>query len=79
MNGNEVSNVDSVNKCPICGWEIERGYAVTSRGLWWATEKHAFSRGGKLLSKYPAWTNTNFPALRCCKCHIIIFDYEKKE
>jgi hypothetical protein len=79
MNENEASSVHSVKKCPICGGELERGYAIVYRGFWWDTEKHTFRGGEELLSKYPAWTNTNFPALRCWKCHIIVFDYEKKE
>jgi hypothetical protein len=78
MIDNEVSRVNSVKKCPICGGELERSYAV-SKWLYWGTEKHTFLRGGKeLLSKYPALTETNFPALRCLKCHIIILDYEKE-
>jgi hypothetical protein len=32
MNENEVSTVDSVKKCPICGGVLERGYAIVYRG-----------------------------------------------
>ena len=77
MNETEVSSVNSVKKCPICGGELERGYVIAYKWLWWDTERHTF-RGGELLSKNPAW-NTNFPALRCRKCHIIAFDYERTE
>jgi hypothetical protein len=79
MNEGEVSSVDSVMKCPICGGELTRGYVIAYRGFWWDTEKHTYIGEGERLGKYPALTNSNFPALRCCKCSIIIFDCEKKE
>jgi predicted CxxxxCH...CXXCH cytochrome family protein len=80
MNENEVTSVDSVKKCPICDGELERGYAIAYRGFWWDTQKRTLRAGKmKLLSTSPTWTETNFPALRCSKCHIIIFDYEKRE
>lgn len=80
MNESVVPGVDSLKKCPICGGELDRGYAVVT-ALWWDTEKHAWQPGGELLSKLIAFPryNTNFPGLRCRKCHIMIFDYERKE
>jgi hypothetical protein len=78
MNETEVSSVNSVKKCPICGGELEIGYVIAYKWLWWDTKRHTF-RGGELLSNNPTWTNTNFPALRCRKCHIILFDYERRE
>jgi len=77
MNENEVSSVDSVKTCPICGVALEKGYAIVYRQFWWDTEKHTWQGGGERLTKIPAWTCPNFPALRCRKCHIIILDYEK--
>jgi predicted nucleic-acid-binding Zn-ribbon protein len=78
MNESGVSSVDSFEKCPKCGGTLNRGY-VTTAGLWWDYEKHPLGGGGERLSKFPALTNTSFPALRCWNCHIIIFDNEKKE
>jgi hypothetical protein len=79
MDENEASSVHSVKKCPICGGELERGYVIAYRGFWWDTKKHTYIGAGERLMKYPSLTNTNFPGLRCWTCHIIIFDYEKKE
>jgi hypothetical protein len=79
MNERDVPGMDSLEKCPICAGKLERGYAIAYRWLWWDYERHAWRGGQKLLTKYPAWNNTNFPALRCWKCHIIIFDYERKK
>jgi hypothetical protein len=62
MNENEVSSVNSVKKCPICSGELERGYAIVYRGFWRDTKKHTYIGGGECLGKYPALTNTNFPA-----------------
>jgi len=74
-----LANFDSIKTCPICGGELSRGYAIVTKGLFWDTVKHTFRGASQLLSKYPAWTNTNFPALRCSKCHIIILDYGRME
>jgi len=80
MNERDVPSMDSLEKCPICGGELDRGYAIATE-LWWDTEKHDWQPGEELLSKWIAFPthNTNFPGLRCSTCHIIIFDYEKKE
>ena len=76
MNEGEHSSVlASVMKCPSCCGELEKGYAITE-AISWDTKKKRFFRGPKyLLSKYPAWTLTTFPALRCVICEIVIFDY----
>jgi hypothetical protein len=70
-------SVASIRKCPICGGELEQGYLISGTSFW-DKGKHTLRGGGKLLTKYPAFTNTNFYALRCSNCHIIIFDYENK-
>jgi hypothetical protein len=79
MHEREIScSVDSIKKCPVCEGPLERGYVIAFKGFWWDTEKHTFRGGKMLLSNYPAFTNSNFPARRCGNCHIIIFDYEMK-
>ncbi len=70
-------SVDGANA--IVHTSLDGGYAIATSGLYWDTEKHTLRGGKMLLSKYPTFTNTNFPALRCSKCHIIIFDYMMKE
>jgi hypothetical protein len=52
MNENDVSSVDSVEKRPICGGELERGYFIGNRGLWWDTKEHTYLGGGDRLGKY---------------------------
>lgn len=79
MNEGEHSSVmASISKCPSCNGELEKGYAITE-AVSWDTQKTRFFRGPKyLLSKYPAWTLTTFPALRCVNCKIVIFDYSRR-
>jgi hypothetical protein len=31
-----------VKNCPECGGEMEKGYIISSKGIWWSKRKHIF-------------------------------------
>jgi hypothetical protein len=70
----DFSELSKIAKCPICGGELEKGYAIVSKSMWWDTEKHDFRGGEERLTDYPVLANTNFPALRCTRCYIVILN-----
>lgn len=72
------SKLASVQKCPICGGELSRGYIGASRGVTWDAEKSKRMFIGIWSSALilPFSTN-NIPALRCKKCKLVLFGYEK--
>jgi len=71
----QSSVLASLSKCPSCGGELEKGYALTE-AIAFDTQKKRFFRGPKyVLIKYSGWTFNTLPALRCDKCNIIIIDY----
>lgn len=72
----DAGRLSEIRKCPTCGGELEKGYLLSS-GIWWDTEKHDFQPGKERLTDYPAWTQTNFAALRCRNCRIIMFSEVK--
>lgn len=74
----EFSKLTSIKECPICGGELNKGYIIPPRGIGWNTKKHKiWFRSANQLIPYESWTIQNPPALRCKKCKIVIFDYEK--
>ena len=69
-------NLASISKCPSCGGDLEKGFAI-AEAISFDTQKKRSIRGPKyILTKYPAWTVATLPALRCAKCRIVIFDYK---
>jgi len=74
----EFSKLASVQKCPVCGGKLDRGYVIPPRGIAWDTKKH---EGGvtfvRKLVPVVTWKLKNLPALKCEHCGIAIFDYSK--
>jgi hypothetical protein len=72
--------IDSIKKCPICGGDLEQGYITAYRRLNWGKEKHSLmiGQGQENFANFVSWTDTNFHAVRCLNCHIVIFDYQNK-
>jgi hypothetical protein len=69
-------NLSKIEKCPKCGGEFAEGYIAILRSNWsenrfgWAYMglKKPLTRPGRL-------NPSQYPALRCKKCHFVTFDY----
>lgn len=74
-----LSKLTSIEKCPTCGGELDKGYIHMPRGIYWDTQKHNWHvyTSETIISMW-AWTLPKAPALRCKQCRIVIFDYEKE-
>lgn len=72
------SKYAAINKCPVCGGELEKGYIGASRGVTWDPKrsKRIFVYIWSSALILPFGT-TNIPALRCEKCKLVLFGYEK--
>ena len=80
MSEEEFSKLDSIKECPVCGGELEKGYIHAGRGIYWDVERHKFySIPGEAILSMWSLTNPYAPALRCCKCKILIAHYGKIE
>ena len=73
----DYAKIASIEKCPLCGEPLDRGYVAAGRGIQWAEEKSRFFLAGENLS-WAILSIKYLPALRCTKCGIGIFDYGKK-
>jgi hypothetical protein len=69
--------LSEVKKCPKCGGEMEKGFLVTPRPLWWDTEKHSVNAGGEKLVPF-SFGMHNLDAYRCSKCKLVLFKYGEK-
>lgn len=38
--GEQFSRLKALEKCPICGSELKKGYLNAPRGAYWGSEKH---------------------------------------
>jgi len=61
-------------KCPICDGELENGFLVTPRPLWWDKQKHLLVADGEKVEPFK-WSINNIEAYRCPKCNLIMFKY----
>ena len=83
MSGNEeFSNLAPIQKCPICGRDLCKGYIILGGGIFWDKKKHKWDVDtSKLLFPYSfllRWSIPNLPALRCKKCKLLIFNYVRE-
>ena len=73
----EFTTLSSIEKCPICNGNLEKGYFTAPRGIYWGTEKHEL---GAMIIDWMMprissfFTLDNAPALRCVRCGIAILD-----
>ena len=78
MNAKEFLRLSSIKKCPLCGGELEEGYMLAPRGIYWDTKSNKLSiLGAEALKSSWAWTMPQGPALRCKSCGIAILDYTR--
>jgi hypothetical protein len=77
----DFSKLATIQKCPLCGEELNRGYVVPG-GITWDDKKHKWDvdLSKRLVPRF-TFTILNLPALRCKKCKLLIFNYirEPKE
>jgi hypothetical protein len=73
----EFSTLVSIEKCPICSGELERGYIGAPLVFpWWTPKKRKFVEMTGLWNwRYNFFLGVNIPALKCKKCNIIIADF----
>lgn len=70
-------------KCPFCGNEMVSGMVQSSRGFFFATEKHEIlywpnqSKGEFILSSHN-WTAPVCAAQHCPECKKVILDYTQE-
>jgi len=69
-------NLSKIKKCPRCGGEFDEGYIVINASTW-SENRFGLVYAGlkKPLTKPGALNPSQFPALRCKKCHFVTFDY----
>jgi len=74
----DFSRLACIKKCPVCSGELEEGYMLAPRGMYWDTRRHKLSiLGAEALKSSWAWTMPQGPALRCIGCGIAILDYAR--
>lgn len=72
---NEFSRLSSVQKCPICHGELEKGFLNAIRGVFWSDKKHPLGMAAlDFIMPGAIWTSETVPALKCEKCGIVISD-----
>jgi hypothetical protein len=70
----DFSNLSKIEKCPKCGGEFDEGYLLINVSTWNESKVHFW--GGIMKRTRPGILNpSQFPALRCKKCHFVTFDY----
>jgi len=70
--------VSEVKKCPECCGEMEKGFLIAPRPLWWDTKKHSWAAyGGERLMDFTFMVR-NIEAYRCVKCKLVLFKYGEK-
>jgi len=67
--------MSEVKKCPECGGEMEKGFLISPRTLWWNTQKQEVFLGGEQLLR-SNWKGNNLEGYRCKKCQLIVFKYD---
>jgi predicted nucleic-acid-binding Zn-ribbon protein len=75
-------NLSKIEKCPKCGGEFDEGYIVMTASNWGEDRfgrvylglKKPLTNPGSLGGINPS----QFPALRCKKCHFVTFDYTRE-
>jgi uncharacterized protein DUF6487 len=63
------------SKCARCGGNLEDGYAMAPKGLWWDKVPHKvtwFGTGAEKIISQWSLTMPNAPAQRCYNCNIVI-------
>jgi hypothetical protein len=66
-------------KCPHCGGEVENGFLITLRPLWWDTKKHTLTAAGAEQVTDFTFIVRNIETYRCEKCKFIMFEYRENE
>jgi hypothetical protein len=75
----EFSKLTSIEKCPVCSRELEKGYVHANRGIYWDTKRHRiWAWSGEAVMSMWSWAVPYASALRCKNCKIIVFHYGKK-
>jgi len=73
----ESTKLDSIQKCPICGAEIEKGYVCAPGGVLWLRKKpkiHFITiYDSRFVVHIPAFHALDLPALKCGNCNFIAF------
>jgi hypothetical protein len=70
--------LSDIRRCPRCDGELDEGYITMLRGSVWSKAKPGGFLEFRGLSKpltVVGWTRPAFPALRCRRCHFVVFDY----
>jgi Domain of unknown function (DUF6487) len=75
---NESGNSEG-SKCARCGGNLEDGYAMAPKGLWWDKVQHKITWVGtgaeKIISQW-SLAMPNAPAQRCYNCNVVIIQVQ---
>jgi hypothetical protein len=72
----DFCSLSKIGKCPKCGGEFDEGYIAILKSTWSESRFGWAYLGLKKPLTRPGRVNpSQFPALRCKKCHLVTFDY----
>jgi hypothetical protein len=71
----DFTNLREIQKCPRCGGEFDAGYIAIINSTWSENRFRWYLGLKKPLTRPSRLNPSQFPALRCKKCHFVTFDY----